>query len=419
MKACVVRLRATIMLLDRDCVPDGLLLNGHVDIESLEASLGVRSPHTVSKRVSSFSHLVTWFLDETPKTSKSILSEQSVWEYLLHLKRTGAAASKGSGAVRAVKFFHHVLGFDFTRALGSRRIGGISEQMLAGARWVRQAVELTVGEVRCLHQLSTSSEAHPWDKAIASYTLVALYGRCRHSDLSDVHAIKRDLDPDGKGFLILFLGQRKTSRLQARSRRLLPVLIPTIGITGTEWVSSALQALGAVGIQVEGDISGPLLRPPTSAEATRLCRRETRSQDITAFLRKVMSSLASESRVLQISSHSLKRTALSWGSKYGLTPGEKSILGRHASATLGSQAVYSVDLASAPARSLQRVILDIASGDFRPDNPIASYFKPKPPVSANSGQTSTEPALCPDIPPVKPCGHHGPNPVMPAGICSR
>ena len=122
----------------------------------------------------------------------------------------------------------------------------------------------------------------------------------------------------------------------------------------------------------------------------------------------MLSSLASESRVLQISSHSLKRTALSWGSKYGLTPDEKSILGRHASATLGSQAVYSVDLASAPARSLQRVILDIASGDFRPDNPIASYFKPKPPVSANSGQTSTEPALCPDIPPVKIEAESGP-----------
>ena len=101
MKACVVRLRATIMLLGRDCVPDGLLLNGHVDIESLEASLGVRSPHTVSKRVSSFSHLVTWFLDETPKTSKSILSEQSVWEYLLHLKRTGASEQRIRGRQRS------------------------------------------------------------------------------------------------------------------------------------------------------------------------------------------------------------------------------------------------------------------------------------------------------------------------------
>ena len=114
-----------------------------------------------------------------------------------------------------------------------------------------------------------------------------------------------------------------------------------------------------------------------------MCKREIRSHEVTAFLRKVICSLGSESRALQVSSHSLKRTTLSWGSKYGLTQDEKSILGRHASATLGSQAVYSVDLASAPARALQKVILDIASGSFRPDNPIASYFKPQPnPVSA-------------------------------------
>ena len=390
MKACIVRLRATIMMLDPGSVPINLKTNGQVDEESLAASIGVRSPLTVSKRVSSFNHLVTWFLDSNSKTSTSILSEQSVWEYLLHLKRSGAAASKGAGAVSAVRFFHHVLGFDFTRALGSRRIAGVAEQMLAGSRWVRQAAELTVLEVRGLHQLSDSQEAHVWDKAIASYTLVALYGRCRHSDLSDVHSIKLEVGPTGEGFLILFLGQHKTSRLQARSRRLLPVLVPTIGITGTEWVSSALANLKAVGLQTEGDINGPLLRPLTSAEATQLCNREIRSQEVTAFLRKAISSLVSESRALQISSHSLKRTALSWGSKYGLTQDEKSVLGRHASATLGSQAIYSVDLASAPARALQKVIVDIASGSFRPDNPIAQYFRPQPtPVP---GPRNLEPA---------------------------
>ena len=84
-------------------------------------------------------------------------------------------------------------------------------------------------------------------------------------------------------FLVLHLGIHKTSRATSRSRLLLPVVIPIFDVRGEMWVENALRALESVGMQVRGDIDGPLLRAPASADSKELSAREVRSAEITAF----------------------------------------------------------------------------------------------------------------------------------------
>ena len=112
-------------------------------------------------------------------------------------------------------------------------------------------------------------------------------------------------------------------------------------------------------------------RPVTSSEATTMLPQFLDCQDIT--------------------SHSLKCTMLSWCSKYGLPKEVRAALGRHSSATHGSDALYS-DLAVEPVRQLQLVIDSIASGSFHPDGKRSGYFKPvqQPVVTEPSPATMDE-----------------------------
>ena len=87
---------------------------------------------------------------------------------------------------------------------------------------------------------------------------------------------------------------------------------------------------------------------------------------------------------LEISSHSLKSTTLSWCAKYGLSGTTRSILGRHSGALADTYTIYSRDLTVAPTRELQSVIVEIAEGRFLPDAPGRDFFPtfpPAPPVN--------------------------------------
>ena len=182
-----------------------------------------------------------------------------------------------------------------------------------------------------------------------------------------------DHSPAG-GFLIIELGQHKTRRAQARCRELLPVLIPAIGVHGQTSLNAARECLENAGLKLEGELKGPILRAPANSYGDALCLREVRSNEITSFLRKILQPVSSKDRLACVSSHSLKGTLLSWAAKFGLTDDVCSVLGRHTSATVSSRALYALDLATAPTRELQRMILEVAAKRFVPDAVRSEYF---------------------------------------------
>ena len=210
------------------------------------------------------------------------------------------------------------------------------------------------------------------DQALAAYALLALYGRCRHSDLAFVECVSHDFDEKG-GFVEVATRLHKTAKSASQKSQLLPIVIPAVGVTGKVWVQEAVEAFYACGLTLDGIIQGPLFRPPL-ATAGGLCKRGLTSSEVTKFLRLLFEDNESKSGEPRVSSHSLKATALSWASKFGLPIPDKAILGRHASATTEAHAVYSRDLAVSSVMKLQDIIMRISRLEFQPDNPRRGYF---------------------------------------------
>ena len=210
------------------------------------------------------------------------------------------------------------------------------------------------------------------DKAIIAYLLIALYGRCRHSDLQNVEDVRLDIGVEG-GFMEITTKTHKTARTVAQKTKLLPIVIPAVGVTGAEWVSEAKLAFEAYGLCLEGRIDGPLFRPPGTSGETH-CKRGITSEEVSKFLRLMLEDEASVQKDTRVSSHSLKATILSWASKACMSIADRAVLGRHSSAYVESSAVYARDLAIGAVSRLQEVLHSIVDGNFCPDAERSGYF---------------------------------------------
>ena len=135
------------------------------------------------------------------------------------------------------------------------------------------------------------------DSAISAYVLIALYGRCRHSDLGHVHDVIHDHDETG-GFCEIRTTHHKTARTVSLKATLLPIILPGLSALGTPWVNEAKAALEKIGLVFEGLLDGPIFQPPSK---WGLCQRGISSAEVTRFLRLCFESVShpsdAESRV--------------------------------------------------------------------------------------------------------------------------
>ena len=76
----------------------------------------------------------------------------------------------------------------------------------------------------------------------------------------------------------------------------------------------------------------------------------------------------------EIGTHSLKATALSWCSKFGLELSDRRALGYHQTNADRSVNTYARDAMAAPLRSLQKVISAISDQKFFPDKTRSGMF---------------------------------------------
>ena len=271
----------------------------------------------------------------------------------------------------------------------SRRLIGTCEIMLAGKRLLKQALVLTVAQVKGLHAALVNSNLHVMDRAVVAYLLFALYGRCRNSDLLMIHSVERDFNESG-GFVIIQTSHHKTGRMAALKTRLMPIVVPARGIDGSVWVESALKALEVVGACLDAPIDGPLLRAPTG-DSCSFMLRGLRTTEVSSMLRRFVGALDPAPGCIEpaVSSHSLKATTLAWCARFGIAPAARSLLGRHSSCLNETFAIYSRDLVCAPVAELQGVIDAIHAGSFTPDCQQSDFFK-RP---ATGAQTPEDPCL--------------------------
>ena len=158
--------------------------------------------------------------------------------------------------------------------------------------------------------------------------------------------------------------------MDAQRRRILPLVIPGIGIANVPFGQLLLELREEAGLRNDGtDVPFlPAPRPDGSWSSDPLS-----SSEITRWLRHLLPRPASEK---PLSSHSLKVTTLMWCSKFGMLRETKRVLGHHADAATGSDAVYGRELQSAALREYVLILEAVASGKFFPDQTRSGHFAP-------------------------------------------
>ena len=360
----------------------------------VEAVLGTRAPSTLVKRANSLLSYLRWF-DRMNRFDLDPFSEECIWMYLQQLRDSGAPCTKGSSALSAFRFAFHLLGFTgLGPALNSRRLIGVCELMLSQKRLLKQALVLTVAQVKGLHKFLRDTNLHVMDRAVIAYILFALYGRCRNSDLLMIHSVEPDFTEAG-GYVIIQTSNHKTGRLASLKTRLMPIVILARGVDGSIWVGDALSVFESAGVDLQTPIDGPLLHAPMGEPGISM-ERGLKASEVSSLVRKFVScpepSAAAPGN--SVSSHSLKTTTLSWCARFGLSPAVRSLLGRHASSLNETYAIYSRDLVCAPVAELQLVIDAIADGNFSPDSQRSEFFRKGHDSVAHEG----EPGVHADVP---------------------
>ena len=217
------------------------------------------------------SKIINWRELEQGKQDSAEVIEDDVRHYFCWLQDTISAPTRAHGLLSAVNYMRHVFGYEeFQPICESRRLAGLADVLYAAKAPLKQAKVLTVEEVAWLHLRLEDSATHKTDRAIVAYILIALYGRCRHSDLAHVTRVLQDFD-NTSGFVEIQTRSHKTAKSAANKAVLLPIVVPAIGITGQLWVQHAIDAFNEVGLQlggsfvplsVEGRIGGQLQEGP-------------------------------------------------------------------------------------------------------------------------------------------------------------
>jgi hypothetical protein len=370
---CVIRVNMLASSIGHDIIGLGNMEEQRKGaFQIIEAVIGVSSRTTAITRANALLKFLRWRADNSDNDGKDF-SETEVWTYLIYLRENSAAPTRATSFLSACAYALHVFGFLGLEAIcSSRRLKGLAELMHSAKAPLRQALVLTVSQVRFLHDKLAEQSCNHVDRAIVAYLLIALYGRCRHSDLQNVEDVVLDFGPEG-GFMEITTRTHKTARTVAQKTKLLPIVIPAVGIHGSEWISEAKSALEEYGLMLEGHIGGPLFRPPGSAGEPH-CKRGITSTEVTRFLRLMLEDEASIQKDTRVSSHSLKATVLSWSSKACMEASDRAILGRHSSAYGESSAVYARDLAIGAVSRLQEVLKMIHRGEFCPDAARSGYY---------------------------------------------
>ncbi|CAK9113933.1 Protein-lysine methyltransferase METTL21B [Durusdinium trenchii] len=337
-------------------------------IETLRAVIGVKSPHTIIKRVNSVLSFYRWCATQLDEACFPI-DERMVWKYIQFLRMSGAAPTRAQSFVQALRFSYYTFGLDgCLEATQSRRILGGAELQWSLKKPAEQARPLKVYEVLALHHISRDETRALADRVMASNIVMMVYGRCRNSDVQHVYEVLHD-HANENGFFEFTTQHHKGSKSAQKKARLMPVLIDTMGIVDGGWIQTWISVRKEAGLATSGLVDGALVPAPFFGKELCWSRRPMRTEETTAVLRNLL-----HCNDELLTSHSLKATALSWASKAGVPREVRQVLGRHTSAVEGSDTFYSRDLCVEPVRALARVCRLIRDGLFHPDSDRSNYF---------------------------------------------
>lgn len=243
----------------------------------------------------------------------------------------------------------------------SPRIRGLSSVLKSKKAPWRPADLLTVAEVEKFHAILHDESKPLGDRIISGHLLHLLYSRARWSDMLAV--MNWHIDCLEK-YLQVDIKIHKGSRNADTKSKLLPIVAPCTGVVHANWATKYAELRRAAGLSMPADRSQALLPAPMSEHATCWTSRHMESSEGSRFMRELLGAPRTVDR--RVSTHSLKSTAISWASKYGLTEYSRSVLARHTATVSTATAVYSRELLSPVLREFDTVLEGIRSGACKP-----------------------------------------------------
>ena len=159
-------------------------------LDIVDASLGVKSPNTVMKRVYAVKSYNSWLARRFAKVWIPV-EEQMVWLYFKSLKEEKAPATKATSFLEALRFCHFVFKVDGCEmVLDSLRVRGLASQLYTTKRPWRPADALSVSDVVFLHKAMADERRSIIDRVFVGHLLHMIYARARFSDtLASVNCV--------------------------------------------------------------------------------------------------------------------------------------------------------------------------------------------------------------------------------------
>ena len=336
----------TMVLLDMDCTRLGQSLRSFAgtlcpDDELSQIFMDVFAPKatgTILKRRNALWRFSCWLQQQTNGSPFS-QSEQVLYDYICHLRVSGAGATTPSQLVEAMRFADTLLGFTHTKLqdMLSARVTGAAHAVYMTKRIRKPAEVLTVAEVSELEYIC-ANDAELHRRVIAGHLLFSFAAAARWHDSMYVVA----MESSEAGDIMLLeasTSKHKSSRGKEQQMELLPfTALGKLTLEGF-WGSSWLEARNECNAPHWAHFLNSWSDSAHSWVNSRMSTAEA-----TGWLREFLEPSSGADRANRLTVHGLKATLLSWAAKSTLFGADEQLaLGHHVHAQYRSAMIYSRD----------------------------------------------------------------------------
>ena len=316
-------------------------------------------------------------------------TEPLAYVYVDELRKNNAPATRANSFRSALAFCKGSMMIDgVDTILSSSRVTGSAHRSYLTKRMLKQRDALTVDQVRILENV-LEVDGPIQDKIFAAHCLLCIYGRLRFGDHQNIQEEPTLED----GFVECGLSVHKTENLAGRARRILPVVAPTMGVSGLDWGNSFLKLRQAAALRAWPQI--PFLPAPILGGGWSMGKLST--TEASMWLCELLHKYGvAKEKLTNVGAHSMKATALSWMAKAGMEPKLRRLMGYHIKPKDTSVVLYSRDALGPGLEKFSEIIEEIKNGRFRPDASRSGRWMPEETKDPADGEDASVGGLSDD-----------------------